>query len=400
MFYAPVFFAFIIANIFAVRYFKITYQLKSVSLFLILFFVWGGNQFNGADWINYLKEFERISGFSSPLDALRDGNFEWLFSLYMWAFAIAGMNYEVFVASIALVNIFFLLRLLRLLDVRNREFILVLIFLIEGWTLYQEQLRQSIAVTLCLMATWHFMQKNKFACLIYFAVALGFHTSAIFLIPMLIISKMVDAGDGRPLKVIQILKITVILIIGSFVVGSLISLGAFEYFGLERLQGKYFEYQDSEIYGSALFNAGLIAYGIGFLIILQCRNYVVAQNNSWSSFAWSCALLWCVLGPALRTFSILIRFEHYLLMLFPFIVAVYGKQSVKISSTHLVHLTSFLFAMTFLVRIFASPAHDVWVQRYNNLFVSFLIDRPLEAPEARRNDVCFNLKTQGNSFCD
>ena len=400
MIYAPLFFLVIIAIILAIKLLKNNEKLELFALFFILLFVWGGNHFNGADWINYLKEYNRLSDFSNPVDAVFYANFEWLFSLFMWGFSVGGFPYEFFVAAIAFTNIFFLLRLLSWLDVRNKETVLVSLFLIEGWSLYHEQLRQSLAVTLCLMAAYFFMRRRNFLCVIYFIVAFGFHSSAIFFAVILFIIWRVVRNGGAPLGIMNILYLTVIFAFGMIAFGLLVGVGFLDYFGLERLRDKYFEYQNNDVYGSALFNAGLVAYGFGFLILLQFKRHVVSQKNVWISVAWSCALLWCFLGPLLRTVSILIRFEHYLLIFFPFVLGVYGYKTERLNKNVFGYAASLLFAATFLVRIVISPAHNVWVQNYDNLFISFLTGSAIDISDARQDEVCLNLSNEGNNFCD
>lgn len=388
-----------IASVLACRMLRINGFIESLFLFVILFVVFGGNWLNGADWLNYLSAYNDLA-FTNAFTALYAGQFEWLFSFVMYLFSAAGLKYNYFVGFVALINVSCILLLFNLLKVKNKETVLVLLFLVEGWTLYHEQLRQSLAVTIGLLAVYLYVERRVWLSCFFIFIAMGFHSTAFFLFFILFIAQKVMSNDARPLSVLWIFGVSVIFGISMMLMLLVADLGILKILGFDRLQSKFNMYKDDSVYGGGLFNFGLLAYALGFALLMQCRKFIFEQRNNWASIAWSCAMLWCLLGPWLRTFSIMLRFEHYLLVFFPFIVGVYGGRNVIKISNFVRVLCFSIFLLTFSVRILISPTHKVWLDDYQNVFFSALRGVELISVEDRRAYVCENLRDVGNDFCE
>ncbi|RKI31661.1 hypothetical protein D7X55_42040, partial [Corallococcus sp. AB049A] len=91
----------------------------------------------------------------------------------------AGASYQTFVASIAVFNVGALLFVAILLRIRNIGFLFAIIFLMEGWSLYQEQIRNSLALSLCLLACALKARERPKLAIITVVIAVGFHFSAL-----------------------------------------------------------------------------------------------------------------------------------------------------------------------------------------------------------------------------
>ncbi|NKI67889.1 hypothetical protein GN109_00525 [Collimonas pratensis] len=373
---------------------------KSIFLFFILFLVWGGNELNGADWLNYSKEYERLTDIRSIFEVGALGQFEWLFSILLWMFSSLKIPYLGFVAFIGLINTSCLMWVMGKLKIENRGQVLAMLFLIEGWTLYHEQLRQAVAVSLCMVAFVQFINKKKLAAFFIVFIATGFHSSAIFSLAIFYLIRVIEKRDGKPISIKESIYASLILIFGIFVILEFVKYGVFSHLGLIRLQEKFAIYQSDEVYGSSLFTAGIVAYPIGLFILLQYRKLAINNANIWYSLAWSGAILWCFLGPCLRMIAILIRFEHYLLIFFPFVIGIYsfsfkGKKEYKFS-----WLLIFLFSCTFMVRIAISPEHQIWINNYQNTFLGYLFGLPEDDMNKRQEIICNHLSEVGNNFCE
>lgn len=373
---------------------------RYIFFFLILFVIWGGNRFNGADWINYINVYDAFSEEDNILNVFYSGRFEWLFSIWMWIFSRVEIPYEGFVASIALVNISCILWVIKKVRVESIGLCLMALFLIEGWTLYHEQLRQAIALSICLVAAVHYLDNRKW--LAYFLVVLstGFHSSAFFALLFFYVIHRVSQRKNLPLSLREIILASLIIVGSVGVVVMAIKLGALNLMGLSRLQEKFEYYQMDELSGSSLINAGLIAYLLGFCILLWYQEAVFRQRVAWLSFAWSMAVLWCFLGPWLRIFAIFTRFEHYLIIFIPFAICIYSDsvdQNVKqITQRTFVML---LFAATFFFRIALNPEHQIWVLNYQNIFVNSIFNISLDDVGIRKDEICENFARYENNFC-
>jgi hypothetical protein len=394
------FFLFVIVLIYIGVLFKKYKKTETIYLFFVLTIVFGGNRFNGADWINYLEEYNRVKSYESLIETINLGNYEILFSITMWGFSQLNMDYIYFVSGIALINITAILWVINALKIKNKEFILILLFLIDGWTLYQEQLRQSLSVSISLIAIYFYIKSYKYIPYIFVLIAMGFHSSSIFIILIFFLANQIVRNNNQPLPIgrvgILVVKIALLFTVAVAVLNS----GVLGQFGLSRLQDKVLYYQNDSVYGASLFNAGLIAYLIGFSILLYAKPLISEQNCSWLSVSWTCALLWCFLGPLLRSLSILMRFEHYLLIFFPFIIGIYFEKNIFIRRRILCNIAMIIFSSTFIARILISPSHQIWVQDYQNIFVNTMFGLNIDEPEVRQETICNHFESLENNFCD
>lgn len=366
---------------------------------LILFFIWGGNRFNGADWINYISVYKKL-GDVSIYDAVFSGDFEWIFSIWMWLFSISRLPYEVFVASVATFNVFFIIWVLKKIKVENPGLFLVVLLWIDGWTLYHEQLRQSLAVSVCLVAIFYYINGNKYRSYFLVFLALGFHISSVFVVFIFYICGLVSENNNKPVALSKLFFISLIPVFSGVFIFLVLNSPVLGFLNLTRIQDKMDYYSNDNLSGSSLINIGMLAYVLGFFILLAYRNMAIEKRSAWCSSAWSVAILWCLMGPWLRTYAILSRFEHYLIIFFPFLVCRYSNYfESKRFSENLLRLIIFLFSVTFFVRITLNPGHAIWVSDYQNNFAGELFGSSLTDFEDRQNEICVNFKLIENNFC-
>jgi hypothetical protein len=364
----------------------------------VLFLIFAGNRFNGLDWINYLDIYNAMPGISLA-NGLLLSPFETLFSTLMWTCASMSLSYGWFVAAIATVNV----AALAFVTARSRNieptFCLAVLLLIEGWTLYHEQLRQAVAVSLCLVGAWWLVRGHRWRFVGAVLIASGFHITALFALSLAILDYRIK-HTKRALSVTEALVLAGVLAAGVWSVLFFADLNGFAIIGLGSIQDKFTAYRQSGIYGASLFNAGLIAYPLGFVALLVAGHRCRETADPWLAFAWSAALLWCVLGPVFRSMAILIRLEHYLLIFLPFAVAVSEIQQLSTYGNYLLRKSfALLFAATFFVRIAISEEYRGWIGSYYNVFLESLSSRPLPRADDRAYNICKYLGVEANVSC-
>ena len=373
--------------------------LNTGIIFLTLFFVFAGSQFNGADWINYTNVYAQLAD-TAWADVLLNPPFEILFSLLAKFYASNDIEYQFFIASIALFDLCMIFYLAHKLQVKNIFLFSLILFLLQGWTLFQEQIRQSVAVVICLFSVYQYLQLNKKMAYFWILIAMGFHASAVFGFFYIYVAGIVIKNDGMPLTNRHFGTVTIFFVA---LIGVLIATVKLLPFGAI-LSGLWLQkldyYINDESASSSLLNLGLLAYLIGFLLLMDLRKYVVFYNFRWLSFAWSMAMLWCLICPFLRLIAIFTRFEHYFMILIPFAFVSYEyrnqKLFVKSGIRNIIYAS---FALTFTVRLLFQPAQSVWVNDYQNIFVNFLFDEQAEQLDLRKERVCNELLDSGNDFC-
>ena len=359
-----------------------------------------GNRFNGADWINYKRAFETLSGEVSALDGVLASPFEWLFSLLLWAIGQTGLPYEAVVAVIGVFNALALTHIIRQLAPDFPARTMALVLLVEGWTLYHEQLRQSVAVTLGLLSLLAAHRGSWLRTAVLWIAATGFHSSAVIAPIWLLLMRQVRRSDNQPMRLTQVLMLGAVAF--AVIAGGLTLLrqGLLPIAGLDRLQTKLELYQEHDVFGGALFTAGMVAYALGFLVLMAVRRRVVARGDFWLSFAWTAAILWTVLGPALRTQAILIRFEHYLLIFMPLALGLLLQRDDERGWGRRARTLVFcVFAATFPLRVFLHPENLVWSLDYQNTVVFNALSIELEDADLREALICANLALFDNDFC-
>ncbi|WP_084181324.1 EpsG family protein [Polaromonas glacialis] len=377
----------------------VTKELKTVIIFSTLFFIFGGSNFNGADWINYTNIYESLNE-SSWSDVLLNPPLEVLFSLVAKFFSSNGIDYQLFVAAISVFNLYLLIYMARKVCVKNIFLLFLVIFFIQGWSLFQEQIRQSIAVVICLFSVYKYFKSDVKTAYVLILIAIGFHISAVFGFLYLYAAGKIFKDNGQPLSMRSFVLITCFSVLAISALIFSVKTVSFESILPALWWQKLDYYINDEISSSSLLNFGLLAYLLGFFILLERRSYVIACKNNWLSFAWSMAVMWCVIGPFLRMIAIFTRFEHFLLILIPFALVSYELTSEKSFNESLLRkLLYIIFALTFTVRLFAQPAQSVWVEDYRNIFMMKLFNVEVEEREQRKDRVCNVLLDSGNDFC-
>lgn len=377
------------------------YFVRPVQFFLValvLLTVFAGNQLNGADWINYTTVYARVAE-TTLEESLAAPDFEPLFTIWMWLFSHAGASYQTFVASIAVFNVGALLFVAILLRVRNIGFLFAIIFLMEGWSLYQEQIRNSLALSLCLLACALKARERPKLAIITLVIAVGFHFSALvgfFYIYLLDVIRR--RNDLSPPSLASIVRSTIVvaLIFGAPLYIGLRDPDIFSFVPI--IPEKLRFYGEDITSGSSLLNAGLLIYPIGFLVLCQRYPAIARAGNVFLSFSFVVGVIWCLIGTILRTSAILTRFEHYFLMLIPFAFVAYRGDGAKVRISSCIVVL--IFASIFTVRLLIQPGHAEWTANYQNVFISDFFGLPLKSEGARRTAVCDALNNAGIDFCN
>lgn len=394
---AIVYFGIVVVGLYFCEFLHLYKRVQLTLIFTVLFIIFGGSHYNGADWINYTNVYEKLNEISW-LEMLRSPPFEILFSIIAKLYSTSNFDYQIFISTIALFNLLLLMLISKNIHVTNTPFLFVMIFLIEGWSLFQEQIRQSIAVVLCLFSAYEYFRLNKKISYALLLVAIGFHNSAILGVMYLYIANRVQKNAKGPLLNRDFVNIFCSIIFFLILIIAIANIDIFKSIFPPVLQQKIEFYISDETSSSSLLNFGLFIYPIGFAILGARRDYVVACRNYWLSFAWSVAIIWCVVGPFLRVIAIFTRFEHFFLILLPFALVTYGKEGGAglVTRNKIIY---FIFSLTFAVRLLIQPAQNVWVNNYQNIFASIFLDVEIEDVDLRKDKVCEVLFDSGNDFC-
>lgn len=372
-----------------------------VLVWVVLFVVFAGNRFNGSDWINYKIVFENLSGSRGIIDGISESPFEWLYSLLMWILGQIGLPYQSTVIATALINVAALMALLRSIAPHHPAKIVAFIFLVEGWMLYHEQLRQSLGISLVILSLLAYLNERRISALLLWILAIGCHTSAAIAPLLLFLVERIRRNDNLPITVPMAALFGVGLFLAVSTALEVVRLGILPSILTQRIGLKLELYDEHPVFGASVFTAGMIAYGIGFLLLLSIRDEVRRRQEFWFSLAWSAALLWAVLGPLLRTQSILLRFEHYLLIFLPVAMGLALRSDRNITPAIQGWLAPLfiVFAFTFPLRTFLHPEHLVWTLDYENAIIQPLLGIELEDEDVRRALICANLLFFENDFC-
>ncbi len=370
------------------------------SIFFILSMVWGGNHYNGSDWLNYVANFNTLSQLPLP-EAMSESPFELGFTFLLWVTGKAALNYWVVVAAIGMFNAYALCRLLAASDIRDPGPAAAFLFLVEGWILYQEQLRQSIAVSLVILAILETLRRRYIVAgaLVLFGATM--HGTALFGLLLIHLTAEIARRNGEPPPPLTTVMWAAATGFATLFILVLTQLGVFYTVGLDRIGTKLDTYQGDSTYGTSLFTAGTLAYAVCVPLLLVSYPIIKRERKELASLAWSAALFWCVAGPFFRVFAVFIRFEHYLLVLMPLAFFVYQRQepSDRMVARWL-SVAALLYASTFSIRQFLQPENFAWSRNYQNAVVNTVLLLPLTDVQSREQEICEGSADYGANLCN
>lgn len=372
-----------------------------LSVYLLLLIIWGGSIQNGADWIWYNKYYLEIAQSDSLESALLVSSFESGFVALMYLLSHWGLSFQGFIFVCAAISsaswLYFVRNAFPDLNIAAAS---LFIFLINGWTLYNEQIRQALALSLSLIAFIQWKNNNKYVGVMLIFVAIFFHRSAFVMWGLFFLEKYLAKKPDRfySINLIVFLLVSVALMV--FGLDFLISSGVMTFLEGNVIYDKLVAYNADDTYGQSGFSLGMISYLIGLFIVVYGFDFVKSSGNSWLKFYWFISLVWCLLGPLLRIQSIFTRFEHYLLAFVPVFLCLAWQVRVRLSQFLVMNGLILLFVVSFVGRIFFQPSQSVWIDNYQNAFFQFVFRLNIQNDELRKIDVCENLKDNGNNFCD
>ncbi len=371
------------------------------SVFLLLLIIWGGSVQNGADWIWYSKYFFEIAQSDSFASALLVSSFEPGFVALMYSLGYWGIPFQGFVFVCAAISIaswiYFVRNAFPNLNIAAASF---LIFLINGWTLYNEQLRQALALSVCLIGFIEWKKDNKFLGIFLVFLAFFFHRSAFMMLILFCLEKYVTEKPNRFYSFGLIIFLLLVVALMVFGLDFLINSGVMSFLQGNVIYDKLVAYNLDEIYGQSVFSLGMISYLLGFFVVVSSFDMVKSSGNPSLKFYWFISLLWCLLGPLLRIQSIFTRFEHYLLAFFPILLCVVWEVRARLSRFLVMNCLIILFVISFVGRIFFQPSQSIWINNYQNVFFNFVLGMDAQSSELRKINICDNLRDFGNNFCD
>jgi hypothetical protein len=276
---------------------------------------------------------------------------------------------------------------------------------IEGWTLFNEQIRQGLAVIIVLFAYSFWVSRRRLLALILVGLACSSHVSSLFALLLFYLSDRLPTGSSLRRIFIHV------LLVGGALISSFILLAALAQAGYlsiisAGLQERVLQYLGDEQYGSYVLTVGLALHLIGLIVVAGTWRQVSFLRSKVVFDAWVFSLCWCLLGPVLRFNGLSIRFEHYFLIFLPLICAVgvsqitYSYFNKGIFALRMLTATfAVLLAAGFMLRVLLNPVQAPWVSRYQNLYVNSLLRIPMEDSDLRRWRICQNLRDHDNDLC-
>lgn len=398
---AYLFYGAVVAALFAIHRWMVPERIGAwIGAFVIFFLLCAGSVENGSDWIWYRQGFLGLEEFGSFREALVDSVYEPGFLFLMYSAHALGLSYQYVVAAVALICASCWWYFARTLGFLSPALLLAFLILIDGWTLYNEQLRQAVAVSIFLPVLVWASRGQWFRVLLGTLLALTFHTSAIFIVPMLVLQQCLLRFPRMWQSWVLLMSYAATVWAGIGVTVSLVQAEIFSKIGLQFVQSKLAVYLESENYGAPLISAGLVSYAIGMYVLILARRVVMERGDTWMQLIWHFSAMWCLLGPIFRIVGIFVRFEHFLLIfLVPLCTFLWqstrGNQGVFALGQRAAML---FFALVFFLRISLHPEQTIWVNNYQNSFVNFFLDERWNTLD-RQDAICANLDENGNDFC-
>lgn len=291
-----------------------------VFALIIYFLAFANNFYNGIDWMHYKSIFEQSFSIDAiPILLLR---YEVLFVGLLHFISIFSHNYQLVVIVIALFNVISLYISINTWKKYNQRPInismfVLLLFLMFGFSLQGEQLRQSLAFAIVLPYLINIRYISLTKVLVAVSIAALFHVSAIFLFLIVFILK------AKPTRIL-IALVFLVSFIFAFIFNNLTYLIEYLIFLPDLMHRKLFTYVEL----SGEVKIGLFAYldllFIGILLYLY-RFDVLRERVP--DYVWFGALIFFLLHIVFYFFPPFQRLNYYL---FPF-VALYASHGMTLN---------------------------------------------------------------------
>lgn len=175
-----------------------------VSLYFAFFYL------NGADWsIYYLRFLE-----GDPYSSFEFG-FVALFKILLFA---SGNNFGLAIILFYLLAFGFLLLILKKYHT-NEPLLLCFLFLIFGYTLILEQLRQFIACIIIFYSLLKYNENNSIKnVVVWILLASSFHASSVILLPVLALTSIKNVNNFICLTLVSIWGIAIIFLLSGYTI--------------------------------------------------------------------------------------------------------------------------------------------------------------------------------------
>lgn len=368
--------------------------------FIVLVIFWGGSVENGSDWIWYRQSFFGMAEFDALDSVIKNSVYEPGFVSLMYAVYKTGFPYQALVFLIAIICAMCWGKFIESIGFLSPALVVAFLLLIDGWTLYNEQLRQAIAVSVGLLLFPWAEQRKWIRVGFGFAIAMAFHFSSIVLVPMLVVQRMLNRHADLWRSWWLLFGYAFVLSAAMVVTVMLTRAGFFGQIGLQLVQTKLDLYLVSESYGAPLISAGLVSYAIGIVVVAFSRERVAEQQSPMLKLIWHFSAMWCLLGPILRTVGIFVRFEHFFLVFLVPLCAFLWMRAERSDAFSALMSQGILavFSVIFTLRIALHPEQAIWVANYQNYFMGALVGIDFDTRQ-RQDQICENLQKNGNVFC-
>lgn len=375
--------------------------LQLVLVFTLLLVIWGGSSQNGADWIWYNKYYLAISQSDTFEAASQVSSFETGFVVLMYLCSKVGLEFQYFVYLCAAASsISWLYFVKNITPYVNVALVSLILFLIDGWTLYNEQLRQAVGISIGLIAFIQWQKGNTKASLLLLVSSVLFHRSTIVMLLFFALERYLKQHRDKWFSLGLSLKILFGVFAILFGVDFVVSSGFLSLFSGNPLVDKLIAYNVDESYGNTIFSLGMISYLLGLVVLIPSFKLVNSSNNKQLQLCWFITLLWCLVGPILRIQSIFIRFEHFFIIFIPVLLGLLWRLKQPIVNKVVLNGIIIIFVLSFTFRVLLQPSQLIWVRNYQNDFLNLVSGLENQDVDLRKIDICNNLKENNNNFCD
>jgi hypothetical protein len=380
-------------------------HLAVASSFLLLLFVFAGSIGNGADWIWYYDAYDEMRGAAGWGEALTRSPFEAGFSVLMYGLAasqLPAQSIAITCGTIYAIGWTWFIR-------TNTPYVSVtsasaLLLLVEGWMLFNEQIRQGIAVIVVLAAYVVWLRQMRWTAFGLIVLASLFHRSALFGVILLWLSSRIQVTDSARVIVSYVGSLALALFSAFWLMVAMANLGFLQLLPAA-IEERVLAYLSNDNYNQYVLTWGLLLHIVAVVLSVCALPTVRAVGNKAIFDAWLFSLCWGALGPVLRLNGAFVRFEHYFLIFVPVLCAFLLSQSrastldTRVPGVKLATIVGLLLCTLLFAKIMLNPIQQSWVSRYQNAFLFAVTGEAIEPADVRKWRICENLLDHGSDFC-
>jgi len=318
-----------------------------ISIGLVFFFLALRYDF-GNDYMSYLNIFNDINGmgsFNPGYFFIKGNEFGWLYLNRL--FGLGGLSFFTMIAALALLNCYVLYKFIKKYVSPRYYWFAIFLYIFHPYNMLvlSSAMRQALAFSIFLFSIDFIVQKKIGKYFFFISIATLFHTSAVFLFPLILLSLI-----NWKIKFFQIISIGVL-----FVVPIIFTQEIFDqiYF----LVSEYFDYYSGyikEVHLNTKLGAGFALNVLIYLVVIFYSQLETAKNHS---ILFKIGIVSFLMIPLSFGVPLITRLNFYLI---PVMMAVfpYVFEKIKSNEIRISYITVILLFTLYNFYIFFES--DTW----------------------------------------